>query len=407
MNRAEFTGELGLEEAIEAQCRALQDQLGVFGYQCLCASAIYPRLRFSLSTYLAGVVAETVVRPKPDEDELLALFRLPWFRAGSMPVELRLKLIADLDPRIRRAARAAIRAALYTALTEGADAPGSGAAPLGRPPWRWRAMLNAYVDGAPAGAIERDPVFGRFMKRRRITKRAVARDRALDRRLGRWATNLSAPRPLTALLLCSASIIAAASADMWLRPMLERRDTRATQVARVTPTPLPVSQASVPMAPTPSPASTSPGIAPIPVPGQTPMPGPTPTPVPSPTPTPTQSLVCTPGPYIVFFDRDKSDITPEAARILNNAVTNYASCGDAEVMLAGHMDRVGSARYNVGLSQRMADSVKAYLTRNGIPAGKISTQAFGESRPRVPTADEVRELQNRRVEIMFGPGSGN
>ncbi|MEC9151129.1 MAG: flagellar motor protein MotB, partial [Pseudomonadota bacterium] len=37
---------------------------------------------------------------------------------------------------------------------------------------------------------------------------------------------------------------------------------------------------------------------------------------------------------------------------------------------------------------------------------RITSEAFGESQPRVPTADGVRELQNRRVEITYGPGSG-
>ncbi|RSU51523.1 flagellar motor protein MotB, partial [Sphingomonas koreensis] len=116
--------------------------------------------------------------------------------------------------------------------------------------------------------------------------------------------------------------------------------------------------------------------------------------------------VCSPGPYIVFFEWDKSDITPEAAGILDNAISQYQTCGNAQVMLAGHADRSGSASYNVGLSQRRADSVKAYLTGRGIADGTISTEAFGESRPRVETADGVRELQNRRVEITYGPGSG-
>ncbi|OYX65981.1 MAG: flagellar motor protein MotB, partial [Sphingomonadales bacterium 32-64-17] len=43
----------------------------------------------------------------------------------------------------------------------------------------------------------------------------------------------------------------------------------------------------------------------------------------------------------------------------------------------------------------------------GIPAARISTEAFGETQNRVPTADGVRELQNRRVEVTYGPGSGN
>jgi outer membrane protein OmpA-like peptidoglycan-associated protein/opacity protein-like surface antigen len=140
---------------------------------------------------------------------------------------------------------------------------------------------------------------------------------------------------------------------------------------------------------------------PPPAPVETPPPPPAPVETPPPPP-----VVCTPGPYIVFFEWDKSDVTPEAAGILDNAISNYQSCGNAQVMLAGHADRSGSASYNVGLSQRRADAVRAYLEGRGIGGGAISTEAFGEGRPRVETADGVRELQNRRVEITYGPGSG-
>ena len=115
---------------------------------------------------------------------------------------------------------------------------------------------------------------------------------------------------------------------------------------------------------------------------------------------------CSPGPYIVFFEWDKSDVTPDAATILDNAVSAYSNCGSAQVMLAGYADKSGSASYNVGLSQRRADAVKAYMASKGIPDGVMTTQAFGETNPRVETADGVRELQNRRVEITYGPGSG-
>ena len=123
-------------------------------------------------------------------------------------------------------------------------------------------------------------------------------------------------------------------------------------------------------------------------------------------PPPPPVAQCNQGPYIVFFDWDKSDITPEAANILNNAVTAYGNCGTAAIMLAGHTDRSGSTQYNMGLAERRNTSVRTYLTGRGIPAARISSQAFGESMPRVPTADGVRELQNRRVEISYGPGSG-
>ena len=125
-----------------------------------------------------------------------------------------------------------------------------------------------------------------------------------------------------------------------------------------------------------------------------------------PPPPPPPVVQCSPGPFIVFFEWDRSDITPEAASILDNAVTQYQNCGGAQVQIAGHADRSGSAQYNVGLSQRRADAVRAYLTSRAIPEGVIATQAFGEERPRVDTADGVREVQNRRVEVTYGPGAG-
>ena len=146
----------------------------------------------------------------------------------------------------------------------------------------------------------------------------------------------------------------------------------------------------------------APVVAPAPAPVYTPPPPPPPVAAPPPPP----QVQCNTGPYIVFFDFDRSDISPEASNILNNAVTAYANCGNARVMLAGHTDAAGSAQYNQGLAQRRNEAVRTYLNGRGIPSGQISAQAFGETQPRVPTADGVREAQNRRVEVTYGPGSG-
>jgi outer membrane protein OmpA-like peptidoglycan-associated protein len=75
-------------------------------------------------------------------------------------------------------------------------------------------------------------------------------------------------------------------------------------------------------------------------------------------------------------------------------------------MLAGHTDTSGSAIYNMGLAERRNASVRSYMTGRGIPDGRITSEAYGETMPRVPTADGVREAQNRRVEVTYGPGSG-
>jgi OOP family OmpA-OmpF porin len=147
----------------------------------------------------------------------------------------------------------------------------------------------------------------------------------------------------------------------------------------------------------------APAVEPEPAPIPPPPPPPLPPPPPPPPPPPTPVTV---GPFVVFFDWDKDEITPQAAAILDNAASAYASTGQASVQLAGHADRSGSDQYNVGLSQRRATNVRAYLTGRGVPDGVITQEAFGESRPLVETADGVREPQNRRVEITMGPGSG-
>ncbi|MDE2595770.1 MAG: OmpA family protein [Sphingomonadales bacterium] len=148
------------------------------------------------------------------------------------------------------------------------------------------------------------------------------------------------------------------------------------------------------------------GGAPAPAPEPVAPPPPPPPPVVAPV-APPPAPICNKGPYIVFFDWDKSDITPEAASILDSAVSAYGNCANVPIMLAGYADRSGTPRYNQGLSERRNTSVRGYLTSHGVADGAITSQGFGENNNRVPTADGVRELQNRRVEITYGPGSGN
>jgi outer membrane protein OmpA-like peptidoglycan-associated protein len=150
-------------------------------------------------------------------------------------------------------------------------------------------------------------------------------------------------------------------------------------------------------------AQPAPVAAPPPPPPPVTAPPPPPAPV---APPPPPRPVCNTGPYVVFFDFDRSELTSEAAGILNSAVTAYSNCGMARVMLAGHTDSSGSAQYNMALAGRRNEAVRSYMTARGVPAGQITGEAFGETQPRVPTADGVREAQNRRVEVTYGPGSG-
>ena len=147
------------------------------------------------------------------------------------------------------------------------------------------------------------------------------------------------------------------------------------------------------------------GGAPAPVEVAAPPPPPPYVAPPAPPPPP-PAPVCNTGPYIVFFDWDQSNLRPDAASVLDNAVAQYSNCGTAKVMLAGHADKSGSAKYNVGLSERRNTTVRSYLESKGVAGGAIATQAFGETAPLVQTADGEREPQNRRVEVTYGPNSG-
>lgn len=75
--------------------------------------------------------------------------------------------------------------------------------------------------------------------------------------------------------------------------------------------------------------------------------------------------------------------------------------GKSTIAVTGHTDTSGSAAYNMGLSERRAQTVKAALMAQGFSEREIVVMHKGESMPLVATGDNVREPQNRRVEIVM------
>jgi OmpA-OmpF porin, OOP family len=116
---------------------------------------------------------------------------------------------------------------------------------------------------------------------------------------------------------------------------------------------------------------------------------------PAPPPPPTHQV------YLVFFDWDKYNITPEGMQILEAAAAHYKAGGAVQIQVTGYTDLTGSAGYNQRLSERRANAVAAVLERLGIPRNEMIVAGRGMNDPRVPTPLGVREPQNRRVEIVF------
>lgn len=105
--------------------------------------------------------------------------------------------------------------------------------------------------------------------------------------------------------------------------------------------------------------------------------------------------------FLVFFDFDRADLTDRARAIIAEAAQNASRVGVTRIEVAGHADRSGTPAYNQRLSERRAQAVAAELERRGVARSAMAIQAFGESRPLVPTDDGAREPQNRRVEIVL------
>lgn len=127
-----------------------------------------------------------------------------------------------------------------------------------------------------------------------------------------------------------------------------------------------------------------------------------PPPAPPPPPPPARPSVCDDRtPRIVFFDFDSDVPPPSASDTLGFISQNASECGWSGLNIAGHTDLSGSDAYNQDLSRRRAEAIASELENAGVSPEIINIEAFGESMPRVPTADGVRNPQNRRVEVTI------
>ncbi len=126
----------------------------------------------------------------------------------------------------------------------------------------------------------------------------------------------------------------------------------------------------------------------------TPPPPPPVQPAPAPVAQPTRT-------YLVFFDWDRYDLTERARQIISEAAQASQRVQVTRIEVNGYTDLSGTAKYNQGLSVRRANAVAAELVRDGVPQNEIVARGFGETNPLVPTAQGVREPQNRRVEIIL------
>jgi OOP family OmpA-OmpF porin len=102
----------------------------------------------------------------------------------------------------------------------------------------------------------------------------------------------------------------------------------------------------------------------------------------------------------VYFDFDKATIKPEGKVVLNEAAALLKKHERVVVEVAGHTDSTGSDTYNQGLSERRANSVKDYLTSQGVTATRLSAKGYGEAQPVASNDTKEGRAENRRVELI-------
>ena len=107
--------------------------------------------------------------------------------------------------------------------------------------------------------------------------------------------------------------------------------------------------------------------------------------------------------FLVFFDWDSAQLTGAARDTITAAAQAIKSGNVARLEIVGHTDTTGSPQYNQRLGSRRADAVRDDLIKKGVSHGSITTRSAGKTQLRVPTADNIREPQNRRAEIILPP----
>ncbi|MBI5462271.1 MAG: OmpA family protein [Gammaproteobacteria bacterium] len=123
-------------------------------------------------------------------------------------------------------------------------------------------------------------------------------------------------------------------------------------------------------------------------------------PAPAPAPTPVSETVTLSA--AALFDHDRDVIKDDAKPQLNDFATRVKSLSQVDaVNVVGHTDSSGTDAYNQNLSERRANSVKNYLTGQGVDAAIINTSGMGESQPVADNATKAGRAENRRVEITL------
>lgn len=101
----------------------------------------------------------------------------------------------------------------------------------------------------------------------------------------------------------------------------------------------------------------------------------------------------------VNFKHDSAELTPPSLLILDSVAATLRDRPSQLLEVGGHASAEGNAPYNMELSKRRAQTVRAYLVKRGVNPDMLTYRGYGESRPLVPNVTDAGRRFNRRVEL--------
>jgi outer membrane protein OmpA-like peptidoglycan-associated protein len=103
--------------------------------------------------------------------------------------------------------------------------------------------------------------------------------------------------------------------------------------------------------------------------------------------------------FLLYFEKETT-LTADSAKLLPEIITAIRERNSTDISVIGHTDTVGSSEYNTLLSRSRANAVKDLLISQGAESKDIRTTSHGKGNLLIPTADNVNEPKNRRVEVI-------
>lgn len=113
-------------------------------------------------------------------------------------------------------------------------------------------------------------------------------------------------------------------------------------------------------------------------------------------------LAAAPSPperFTLNFEKDSPELTAASRADIARIVASIRERGSTDTSVVGHTDTLGDEQRNVELSLKRAMAIGDRLVAAGVDPGTLDITSHGEKNLLVPTADNVDEPRNRRVEV--------